>query len=165
MLKNITSIFIGLSLSFSLGAALTDEQKKAAEESISLCEKKEKDLKNGRSAIVNLKKPSALSSNEKKKIYENKDNHLKAFDQQFAEFTRFLTDNKIKIRGEYSKSSGSANNLQGIVKDFSSNCTRASDGIMEFVKYTESGIIKDKVYQSIFSDWLNYAKCGARTCK
>lgn len=129
---------------------VTAEMKTGLEKIIKDCETKYQSVKNSRSKIVDLKKPSFWSSSKVKDAYKNKDLHLKTFDKQMVDFTR-LVNEKINLR-----TATSAEKLQDLSQPYSSNCSRFATGIAGFTQWATTGIAPTG-YESIYKDWVKDA--------
>jgi hypothetical protein len=172
MIKNI-AVLIVLLFGFFLNAALTEQQKRGVDETIKSCDAKVDRAYKGRNVIANLSKPSTFSSSEKKANYKDKDLFLKAFDAQFKDYVEMTTGKvatatangfgKLEIKRTMSLTNVDTKSFFDLVNSYSSNCTRLSDGLVEFANYAETGKTSD-IYKSVFAEWLGYAKCGKRSC-
>ncbi|NCP62511.1 MAG: hypothetical protein GW748_04290 [Alphaproteobacteria bacterium] len=131
---------------------ITPEMRAGAEEVIQSCEKSYQNTKDQRVRLSNLKKPTFLSSKKKKELYKNKELNLKVFDIQFGEFT-IITNEKIAIR-----TVKTVPELKSTIEAYSSNCTRFSAGIANFVEWAVGGEKLRPGFDTIYKDWQAEAR-------
>ena len=93
----LSLIFIATSIPLQANDVVTQEMKNGIENVIKSCEQSYQNTKALRSKFDEVKKPGRFSSTKTKTAYKNLAINKKAYDIQFAEFTKF-TSEKIKLR-------------------------------------------------------------------
>ena len=131
---------------------ITPAMRSGAEQVIQSCEKSYQNTKDQRIRLSNLKKPTLLSSKKKKELYKNKELNLKVFDIRFGEFTR-LTNEKIAIR-----TAKTVPELKSTVDAYSSNCSRFSAGIANFIEWAVGGENLRPGFDINYKDWQDEVK-------
>lgn len=130
---------------------ITPEMKANAESIIQTCESRYQKIKQDRSKLDSIKKPSLMASKKDKEFYKKIEIDKKAFDMQFAEFVKF-TNEKIGIR-----TAKNSTKLRDSAAAYSSNCTRFADGLEGFITWAMTDK-SPKGYEIIYKGWHEEAK-------
>ena len=148
----VPSILMALSTPLLAEGEITAEMRANAEKAIQSCEQSYKNTKEQRDRFSSIKKPSLFSSATIKKAYKDKEVNTKAFDINFAEFTRFSNE-KIGVR-----TANTVPKLRDAIAAYSSNCSRFSAGISNFVEWAVTGTAREKGFERTYQDWQNEAR-------
>lgn len=152
-LMALSLIFLATSISLQANDIVTQEMKNGTENVIKSCEQSYQNTKALRNKFDEVKKPGPFSSSKTKTAYKNLAINKKAFDIQFAEFTKF-TNEKIKLR-----TAKTVSKLRDDVAAYSSNCSRFSSGIAGFVKWATTGQ-GPAGFEKIYQGWQDEAIKG-----
>lgn len=131
---------------------LSPEQMANREKVIRACEENFQKARASRISIEDFSRPGIFSSSAKKQLYKDKEYSLKAFDGMMGELIEAV-NNKIELR-----LAPSLHKLQDLIREYSSNCSRFANGIVDFAKYASSGKASSVTAQRTFQAMIDDAK-------
>ena len=144
-------MFFG-ALQVMAGLDLSPEQIANREKVIQACEEHYQKARASRISIEDFSKPGIFSSSLKKQLYKDKEYSLMAFDLMMGELVEAV-NNKVQLR-----LAPSLHKLQDLIREYSSNCSRFADGIVDFAKYASSGKASSTTAQRTFQAMIDDAK-------
>jgi len=131
-----------------IATPITPEMKSDALRTIKNCYANYQIVKTSGIQLTKIKKPPNNASALDNFFYKNRKISKKAFEINFDEFKIFYKNEAKKIN-----QAATAEALRGLMLEYSSNCLRFSQGLLNFVRWSTTGA-GEKLYGRIFNEWL-----------